>query len=224
MTQDIYQIALDGPAASGKSTTAKAVAKELGIQYLDTGAMYRAFTLHVLDHGADPARAEAVVPLLKTLQLTIEGTCVRLGDTDVSERIRENRVSRVMGPLCTMADVREYMVLFQRELGSRRATIVDGRDIGTVVFPDARFKFFLVASLEERALRRQRELSERGQSVSLQQLMDEIARRDHIDSTREVGPLKKAVDAVELDTTGLSIEQQVHWIVSRVREELEQNP
>ena len=223
MTHRPYQIALDGPAASGKSTTAKAVARELEIQYLDTGAMYRAFTLHVLDQGADPAREEVVVPLLESLQLSIEGNLVRLGDEDVSERIRENRVSRLMGPLCTMPAVRDYMVKAQRELGSRRSTIVDGRDIGTIVFPDARFKFFLIASLEERALRRQRELNERGQNVGLQQLMEEIARRDHIDSHREVGPLKQAADALVLDTTGLSIEQQVDWIVARVRKALEQD-
>lgn len=213
----IYQVAIDGPAASGKSTTARAVARELGILYLDTGSMYRAFTLRVLEAGADPRDEGAVAALLPGLDLEIEGERIRLDGRDVGEAIRENRVSTTMGPVCAMAPVRERMVELQRRIGGAASCAVDGRDIGTVVFPRARFKFFLVADLLERARRRRVELLARGEDLPLERLADEIRRRDESDSGRAVGPLKRADDAVLLDTTRLDVAGQTAAIVGRVR-------
>jgi len=212
-----YQVAIDGPAASGKSTTARRVARELGILYLDTGAMYRAFTLRVLEAGADPRDAAAVAALLPGLRLEVAGETIRLDGRDVSREIRENRVSTTMGPVCALAPVRERLVELQREIGSAASCVVDGRDIGTVVFPRARFKFFLVADLAERARRRRDELRARGEELPLERLAEEIRRRDESDAARAVGPLKRADDAVLLDTTRLTPAQQAAAIVERVR-------
>lgn len=214
---EIYQIALDGPAASGKSTTARRVADRLGIQYLDTGAMYRALTLDVLRRDVDPADEAGVLACLAQLALDWREGRVWLAGEDVGEAIRDNRVSLSMGPLCAMPQVRNWMVEAQRRLGGRESTILDGRDIGTVVFPRARFKFFLVADLEERARRRARELAAHGREPSLETLMEELDRRDRSDAGRSTGPLKQAPDALLLDTTRLTLEQQAEAIVSTVR-------
>ena len=220
----VWQIALDGPAASGKSSTAREVARRLDIRYLDTGAMYRAFMVALIRGGASWDTEEQVRPWLDPLGIRLEegehGTRVLLNGEDVSTAIRENRVSVMMAPVCAMPSVRARMVDLQRELGSQTSCVVDGRDIGTVVFPDARFKFFLSAELDERARRRQRELEARGQSASLAELREEIRLRDTLDSQRSVGPLKRAADARLLDTTHLDFEQQVQAIVDVVLADL----
>ncbi len=213
----VYQVAIDGPAASGKSTTARAVAGGLGIQYLDTGAMYRAFTLRVLEAGVHPKDAPAVDSLLDGFELNLEGGRILLEGRDVSAEIRENRISTLMGPVCVMPAVRRRMVSLQREFGSRRSSVIDGRDIGTVVFPEARFKFFLVADLEERARRRMAELGRSGERMELRELMEEIRRRDERDASRDISPMKCADDAVRLDTTKLSFDEQVRRILEHVR-------
>ncbi len=221
----VYQIAIDGPAASGKSTTARGVAQALGIRYLDTGAMYRAFMLRLLEAGADYGREEGVAPWLEQHGISLdwdeEGTQrVYLSGEDVSGKIRENRISTTMGPVCAMPSVRETMVRLQRRIGSEGSCVIDGRDIGTVVFPDALFKFFLVASSRERARRRQLELEERGQAADLEQLVRELEERDRRDRERSAGPLRQAEDARLLDTGGLTIRQQIQAIVDVVRERL----
>lgn len=225
MAETPWQIALDGPAASGKSTTAREVARRLGIRYLDTGAMYRALMVALLDGGADWSTEAGVTPWLDPLEIRLEegpeGQRVLLGGRDVSQRIRENRVSVMMAPVCAMPGVRHRMVALQRELGSRENCVIDGRDIGTVVFPGARFKFFLWAELEERARRRQLELARRGQQARLEDLVEEIRARDEQDSTRSVGPLRRAEDALLLDTTRLGLEEQVEVVVNTVRQALE---
>ncbi|MFA7330820.1 MAG: (d)CMP kinase [Candidatus Delongbacteria bacterium] len=215
-----YQIAIDGPAASGKSTTARRVAGELGIQYLDTGAMYRALTLDVLRRGRSPKDEAGVLACLAQLELDWRAGTVWLAGQDVGEAIRDNQVSVSMGPVCALPEVRAWMVDLQRRLGSRESTVLDGRDIGTVVFPAARFKFFLVADLTERARRRQRELAGRGLTVPLEELTAELERRDASDAARSTGPLRRAPDAELLDTTLLSLEEQTGRILERVRREL----
>ena len=212
----VYQIALDGPAASGKSTTARRVARELGIQYLDTGAMYRALTLEVLRRGVPPDDEAGVLRCLEALDLDWRGERVWLGGEDVGAAIRDNRVSVSMGPVCAMPPVRAWMVEAQRRLGSRESTILDGRDIGTVVFPEARFKFFLVAELRERARRRMRELESSGQRVDLEELVRELEARDASDAARSTGPLRRAEDAILLDTTRLTLDEQCRAILDRV--------
>lgn len=218
----VYQIALDGPAASGKSTTARRVAGELGIQYLDTGAMYRALTLEVLRRGVAPDDEAGVLRCLAALELDWRADTVWLDGEDVGTAIRDNRVSVSMGPVCAMPPVRAWMVEAQRRLGRRQSTILDGRDIGTVVFPDARFKFFLVADLRERARRRQKELEARGQQVELDSLMRELAARDAGDAARSAGPLRQAEDAILVDTTRLTLDGQCELILARVRAGLEE--
>ncbi len=217
MAEEVFQVAIDGPAASGKSTTARLVAGDLGIQYLDTGAMYRALTLDVLRHGHAPTDPTAVLERLSHLELDWREDRVWLGEEDPGEAIRSNEVSVRMGPICAMPAVREWMVDLQRRLGQRQSTVLDGRDIGTVVFPQARFKFFLVADLAERARRRQRELEARGQQHTLQALMDELERRDLSDASRSTGPLRQAEDAILVDTTTLGLEEQAALIIQQVR-------
>ncbi len=220
----IYQVAIDGPAASGKSTTARGVAAALGIRYLDTGAMYRALTLHVLESGIKPENGPAIEELLPGFELTVEGDCLFLGGRDISAEIRENRISVSMGPVCALPAVREWMVREQRRLGSLESSVVDGRDIGTVVFPHARFKFFLTADLELRALRRQRELEARGENHQLDDLIRELAVRDESDRSRKVGPLLQAEDAIVVDTGPHTMESQVAVIVKAVRAGLKKDP
>jgi cytidylate kinase len=221
VAEGIYQVAIDGPAASGKSSTARRVAVDLGIQYLDTGAMYRALTWEVLRHGQAPDHPAAVLERLARLELDWRGGRVWVGGEDPGEAIRSNEVSVRMGPLCAMPQVREWMVELQRRLGQRQSTVLDGRDIGTVVFPLARFKFYLVADLEERARRRQMELASRGQHHALAELMAELDRRDQSDASRSTGPLRQAEDAIRVDTTSLSQEGQAALIVGHVRQTLE---
>ncbi|MDP2360230.1 MAG: (d)CMP kinase [bacterium] len=217
----VFQVAIDGPAASGKSSTARLVAAGLGIRYLDTGAMYRALTLDILRQGVSPEAEALVVKRLETLDLRLQEGRIWLAGEDVGEAIRANEVSVRMGPICAMPTVRAWMVALQRRLGSLESTVLDGRDIGTVVFPAARFKFFLVADLEERARRRQRELAAVGQPVELALLAEELRRRDESDAARSTGPLTKAADAVELDTTRLGLQEQAELILGLIRAGLE---
>jgi CMP/dCMP kinase len=215
-----FQIAIDGPAASGKSTTARRVAAELNIQYLDTGAMYRAFTVALLDAGVEPKDDASVASKIQNISFRQTGDHFYLGSRDISHDIRSNKISSIMAPVCANPAVRSHLVTLQREMGQAHSCVVDGRDIGTVVFPDAQFKFFLVADLRERALRRQRDLCQRGDEIPLETLIEDIRQRDLSDSTRAVGPLLKAADAVEIDTTRLDFDEQVQLIVNHVRQGL----
>jgi len=216
--QKLPVIALDGPSGVGKSTTAKAVAQALGWQYLDTGAMYRATALALRRAGASLEDREAVERVLATLRIRQRGTREFLGDEDVSEAIRTPEVSRMVTPVSAEARVREVLVEQQRALARQGGWVVDGRDIGTVVFPDACCKVFLTASVEVRARRRTLELEAKGTPQPFQEVAADIERRDHADSTRAVAPLRKAEDAVELDTGGMSLDQVVAWIVDLHRQ------
>lgn len=208
-------IAIDGPSGVGKSTTARRVAQALGWDYLDTGAMYRAATLALLRSGVDLADRTGLERVLETLQLSQEGLRIFLADEDVSEAIRSAEVTRRVTPVSADARVREVLVEQQRLIGHRGRWVVDGRDIGTVVFPAACCKVFLTASPEARALRRHLELAAKGDSPPLDSVLADLQRRDSADTTRAVAPLRKAADAVELDSSGMSLEQVVDWIVAK---------
>jgi len=215
-------VAIDGPAASGKSTTAKMVAKKLKMTYLDTGAMYRAVTLALLRSNTDLDDYDSVCQVVDELELDIydqgSKTVVRLDGEDVSQAIRSMQVTENVSTVSTVKYVREAMVEIQRNIGKKTNCVVEGRDIGTVVFPDAEFKIFMVADDKIRAERRLKELHEMGENRSLQEVLADLKRRDEKDSTRVHSPLQKADKAIEIDTSMLSIDQQVEKIINLVRE------
>lgn len=204
-------IAIDGPAGAGKSTIAKLLAAKLGILYLDTGAMYRAVGLKALNTGVDIADAAAVEKMLVDTKIDVkqEGGVqhVYLDGKDVSVDIRENRVSKAASDISAVPCVRYKMVELQREIAAKCDTVLDGRDIGTFVLPNAEHKIFLTASAEERAIRRFAELKAKGSDLTFEQIKDDILKRDYNDSHRALAPLKKADDATEVDTTSMTIEE-----------------
>jgi cytidylate kinase len=212
-----YVIALDGPSGTGKSSTAKEIATRLSIAFLDTGAMYRSLSLLAMEAGIEPGDA----PRLSELALTLDFEFPSLGQVmvngrDVSTAIRLPEVSARVSPDCQPAAVRQTMVQAQRHFGSRFATVLDGRDIGTVVFPDARFKFYIDCDPAVRARRRVQELEAMGKSVAYEEVLANLLERDHLDSTRAVGPLRKAQDAILVDTSSLTFPEQVEAILSIV--------
>ena len=214
-------IAIDGPAASGKSTTAKLVAERLGFVHLDTGAMYRAITLKCLRQGVDPHDTARIDQLVKSthVQLRRESGVMRvlLDGEDVTDEIRSVEVTRAVSAISSLRSVRQAMVREQRRMGETGSVVAEGRDIGTVVFPDADLKFFVIAGIEARARRRQKDLRQQGVDTSLAEIERAIRERDALDSSREESPLRKADDAIELDTSDMTIEQQVEFVIGRVR-------
>lgn len=214
-------IAIDGPAASGKSTTARLVAEKLGYLHVDTGAMYRAITAKVLKSGIALNDTEKIQLLLRAtrIELRSSGAAVRvfLDGVDVTEQIRTSEVTRSVSAVSRLRQVREKMVREQRKMGDQGGIVLEGRDIGTVVFPNADLKIFMVADIEARARRRQRELDQTESDSGLDLLKREIEERDRLDSTRDESPLKKADDAIVLDTSTRSISQQVDFVVGKAR-------
>jgi cytidylate kinase len=206
-------IAIDGPAGAGKSTVARAVAEELGLTYLDSGAMYRSVALAALRAGADPDDPEAIGDLARRCRIGLEGGAVSLDGEDVSEAIRSSEAAAAASRVSVHPQVRKAMVARQRELISSGDFVAEGRDIGTVVSPDAPLKVFLTASAEERARRR---AAESGEAVA--EVQDAIRARDRRDTEREHGALRPAGDAIEIDTTGLPVEQVVAEIAGLARE------
>ena len=203
-------IAIDGPAGSGKSTISKLVARDLDLIYLDTGAMYRLVTLKALKMGILDGNLEdldKINELLDNLEIDIREDGFYLDGVDVSEESRKPIVSENVSKIAAIKEVRIKMVDLQRKFSKAKNVILDGRDIGTVVFPNADLKVFLVADARERANRRYKELTEKGENVSLEEIYQNILMRDKIDSTREEAPLKKAEDAIEVDTTSKSIDE-----------------
>ncbi len=216
-------IAIDGPAGAGKSTVAKILAKKLGFLYLDTGAMYRALTLKALETGTGICDEKAMEELAKATRIDLrergEGLAVLLDGKDVSLAIREPRVSARVSDVAKIPGVRQVMLAAQRSLGHSRDCILDGRDIGTVVFPDADFKFFIDASGEERVNRRFKDFEKLNiQGVSREQVARDLQNRDRIDSTRACAPLKRAEDAIYIDTTHLSIDQVVAEMLTHIKQ------
>lgn len=212
-------IAIDGPAGSGKSSTAKAVAARLGITYLDTGAMYRAITLKCLRQGISASNFAALSELTINTKITFTGvppdTRVWMDEEDVTDAIRSDEVTKNVSDYCAPSVVREALVFQQREIGKNSSVVCEGRDIATVVFPDAEIKIFMIASVDERAKRRQKDFEKLGVQKSIDELKKEISLRDHKDSTRANSPLRKAEGADEIDTTGMTLEAQVEYIVNK---------
>lgn len=214
----ILHIAVDGPAGSGKSTVAKIIAERLKITYLDTGAMYRAITLAALNAAVDLYDAQSLKRIVDKLDLQINPTAIFLDGVEVTEAIRTPEVTQNVSVVSMDPYVRSEMVNMQRRIAAEQSVIMDGRDIGTVVLPEANHKFFLVADPVERAKRRLIELKAKGFNTSLEVLTDEIVKRDALDSGREVSPLRKATDAIEIDTTFMTIEEVVEVIIDAIKE------
>ena len=206
-------IAIDGPAGSGKSTTAKLLAQKLGFIYLDTGAMYRAVTLYFLNNSVNLTDSSKIIKLLNSMNLTINHTnnnfTVFLDNQNINDRIRNQDINDMVSNVSKINDVRKEMVKIQRDFAKNKDILVEGRDIGSHVFPNAEFKFFIEANIFVRAERRLNEMSDNS-SVSIADLVAKLEKRDMIDSNRAISPLIKANDALVIDTTSLSIDQQVN--------------
>lgn len=214
-------VAIDGPAGAGKSTVARRVASELSYIYVDTGAMYRAVTYYMLRHEIEPEDVNSVLKHLRELSIELvpdlNGQKVLLNGEDVSGPIRSREVTGIVSLYSQIEDLRAHLVELQRVMALRKGVVMDGRDIGTTVLPDAEVKIFMTASVKERALRRFNEL-EKTDDLTLEQLESDIAARDKLDQEREISPLRQADDAIVLDTTSMSIDEVVEYIVSRCYE------
>ncbi len=214
-------VAIDGPAATGKSTSAKKVSRELGFTHLDTGAMYRCVTLSVLRNQITLDNENALSQLLNELDIRLEKLddelVVYLNGEDVSDEIRKAEVTSYVSTVSALSQVRNALVRIQRNIAKNQDCVVEGRDIGTIVFPDAEFKFFLVADDFVRARRRQLDLIAIGEEKSIAVLVEEIRQRDFLDSERSNSPLLKADDAIEIDTSKMTFEEQVAFIVNKVK-------
>lgn len=211
-------IAIDGYSACGKSTTAKEVAKILGYRYIDSGAMYRAVTLYFLNHHVALTNPREIHRALQQINISFKINAKGVTETflnglSVEEEIRQLRVSEQVSPVSAIKEVREAMVSQQRKLGKERGIVMDGRDIGTVVFPQAELKLFMTADMMVRAFRRQQEWLAQERLVDLDEVIENIKKRDHIDTTRAESPLKQAEDAIVIDTTHITIDEQVDEVV-----------
>ena len=221
--QKIFSVAIDGPAGAGKSTVAKAVAKALNAAYLDTGAMYRTMGLYMAEHGH--RRPEAIAEAARTPDLRVEFRDgvqrMFLDGEDVTERIRTPEAAATASKVSAVGAVRERLVDLQREIARGRSVVMDGRDIGTVVLPDATVKIYLTASCEVRAKRRFDELTQAGKEIAYEQVLDDIVQRDYNDAHRAVSPMRQADDAVRVDTSEMTRDEVVADIVRRVRAAIE---
>ena len=218
-------VAIDGPAGAGKSTLAKQAAKELGFLYVDTGAIYRTVALKAVRAGADPTDPAQVVPLLENLDLRMDygpdgEQRMFLEGEDVSQAIREHRISGLASKVSAIPEVRAFLLDFQRKLAREHDVLMDGRDIGTVVLPDADVKIFLTAAPESRARRRLLELEQKGQKTDFETILRDIVLRDEEDRNRPIAPLRQAEDAVLLDTTQLNLEQSLQALLSIIKEKI----
>ena len=222
-----FSIAIDGPGGAGKSTLAKAVAKKLNILHVDTGAIYRTIGYAAFSRGLDAKDESQIAPLLKEIQIDMAfdetvGQKMLLDGKDVSTEIRLPEISMYASNVSALPCVRAYLLEMQRDIARRRSVIMDGRDIGTVVLPDADLKIYLTASAEERARRRFEELKEKGQPVEYGQILSDIRQRDHKDMTRELNPLCKAEDALEVDSTEMGIEEVTQFILKEIEKTWQQ--
>lgn len=215
-----FIVTVDGPAGSGKSTIAKLIAKKYDLTYLDTGAMYRMIALYVLKHGVGLEDKKAIADMLEKADLDIDGDRFYLDGEDVTEMIRTPEVNRIVSPVAAIKEVRKKLVDMQREISKGKRTILDGRDIGTAVFPDADVKIFLVASPEVRALRRLKEYEQKGIKTTYEEVLESIKERDHIDSTRKESPLVKADDAHEVDSSKMTIDKVLDKISEYIEEKI----
>ena len=225
MNNNVINVAIDGPGGAGKSTSARAAEKELGFIYVDTGALYRAVGVNALRNNINTRDADAVAASIEgiSVDLVFENgeQKVLLNGEDVSSEIRTPPASMAASDVSAVPAVRAFLFDLQRDIASRNSCIMDGRDIGTVVLPHAQVKIFLTASAEERAQRRFIELQAKGSTVSYQSVLDELIERDYNDSHREIAPLKPAEDSVVLDTTGVSLEDQIASIINIIKEKIQ---
>jgi len=221
-TMKNYIIALDGPAGAGKSTLSKMLAKKLGISYIDTGAMYRASAIYALESGVDPTvDSEKLQKLLKTIEIDFrleeDEQKIYLNDVDVSREIREPNISGYASAISAIPFVRDHLVVMQRRLAEGKPVLMDGRDIGTNVFPNADIKIYLTADVDDRARRRHTELKEKGDKSTYEQVLDEMIKRDENDKNREYAPLKKADDAILADTTGKELSESFELLYNLIK-------
>ena len=220
------KIAIDGPAGAGKCTIAKVVAQRLGFVYIDTGAMYRAVGLYALKRGISPEDEKGLEEILDGLEIDIKfeekGQLILLDGRDVTGQIRTQEISAAASDVAKWRAVRRKLVDLQRRLADKYSVVMDGRDIGTHVLPDAQVKLFLTADVEDRARRRYSELLEKGEEASLKVVLEDMKKRDYNDSHRTVAPLKRAEDAVEVNTTGFALEKSVELIYQTILDLLEQ--
>ncbi|MBM3245905.1 MAG: (d)CMP kinase [Candidatus Omnitrophica bacterium] len=215
-------IAIDGPAGAGKSTVSKILAKKLGFLYIDTGAMYRALTLKAIQNNIDVKDTAGLIALARQSQIDLRNEkdgslLISLDGKDVTREIRQPRITKLVSDIAKIKEVRQVMLGLQRKLGREKDSVLDGRDIGTVVFPDADKKFYIDADFKERARRRYKELRELNQPVTPQDIEADVANRDNIDSTREFAPLKKADDAIFIDTTHMTIAEVVETLLKYIK-------
>lgn len=222
-TSDYFSVAIDGPAGAGKSTIAKAAAARFGFIYVDTGAIYRTVALAAKRAGADPKAPETIAALLPGLAVRLDygpdGTQrMFLNDEDVSAAIRKSDISMWASTVSAIPAVRAFLLDMQRDMARRASVVMDGRDIGTVVLPDAGLKIFLTASREARAARRLAELLEKGDSCTLQEVMEDMEKRDRQDESRAAAPLKAAEDAVLVDTTGMTLPESIDHVCGLIQE------
>ena len=218
MDKTLISFAIDGPAGAGKSTVAKKIAKKLNLEYIDTGAMYRAFTLKVLENELDPKNENEVLSLLENTEIIFSNNHIYLDGKIVDEEIRNNSVSKNVSYVSSYSEVRKKMVELQQEMAKKNNVIMDGRDIGTVVLPNASYKFFITAQPEERGKRRYMELIENGETdIILTDIIDDINKRDKIDSTRKESPLKIPDDAIVIDSTNLTVDEVVDLIIELIK-------
>ncbi len=220
MSDEILRIAIDGPSGAGKSTIAKIVAEKMGIDYIDTGAMYRAIGLKMMTEGVSREDTEEAAAarqeVLNRTEIDFDRGVITLDGEDVSGKIRTPEISIAASDYSKFPEVRSKLVAIQREIGHRKSVVMDGRDIGTNVFTDAQYKFFLTATPEERARRRVKELNEKGEDVSYEATLEDIKQRDYNDTHRKLNPLAKADDAIEVDTTDMSIDEVVAAILGSI--------
>ena len=217
-------IAIDGFSSCGKSTFAKAIAARLGYIFIDTGAMYRAVTLYSLEHGAvvdGEVQQDKVVKLLPQIEISFRFNAERgasdiyVNGVEVEQKIRSIEVSNLVSKISSIAQVREKLVAMQQRMGQERGVVMDGRDIGTVVFPDAELKIYMTADPAVRAQRRYDELTAKGDDVTLEEILENVISRDHADMNREISPLRQAEDAIVLDNSHMSVEEQMAWFMER---------
>lgn len=213
----LIRVAIDGPSGAGKSTIAKAVGKQLNLDYIDTGAMYRAVAYKMAANNVSLSEKKKLEELLADTEIDFSNGNIILDGEIINDKIRTPEISKMASDCSALSQVREKLVALQKKMGETKNVIMDGRDIGTNVLVDAEYKFFMTASPEERAKRRCIELTEKGENVSFEQVLKDIKERDHNDSTRDLNPLKKAEDALELDTTGMSIEDVVNSMLKEIK-------